>query len=260
MKTRLLVLLTCMLGFLAVAQFVAADTIELADGRRPGFERHWRHDFHSHGDMFDPIIDIEKPGKSCSTGGTHNQCLNGQPFSLASILSGNTALDTAQLNGRGSWRVVNDTGATITDLVLYFDGSLASHASLTIGVSGWSSTLDPFSNCQITTATAVVSGGTCGVSSANNPARPDQLVWSVGTLSGIAPGQIFNIQISWFAHGKDVGCISGTDNCMPLEGTETPEPGTLALLGTGMLGIGALLRRKLIRAPGFTGGHAVCES
>jgi len=254
MKTRLLVFVTGMLSFLAIAQFAAADRIETANDRHPEFDRHWHHDFQSSANM---SIDIESPGSSCSTG-HNNNCLNGQPWSLDSILSGHTAFDTGMIGNGGSWRVVNDTGSTITDLVLYFDGSLASTANLTIGVDGWNAILNPFSNCQITTATAVVSSGNCSVSSANHPNGPDQLVWSVGTNPGLAPGQIFNIQILSFSHvGQDIGCISGTANCRPVKVTATPEPGTLALLGTGMLGMVSLLRRKVFKAPGFGRGAAV---
>lgn len=254
MKTRLLVLLTGMLSFLAVAQFAAADRIETANDRRPEFDRHWGHDFQSSANM---SIDIESPGGSCSSG-HNNNCLNGQPWSLDSILSGHTAFDTGMIGNGGSWRVVNDTGSTITDLILYFDGSLAPTANLTIGVDGWNATLNPFSNCQITTAASVVSSGNCSVSSAIHPVGPDQIVWSVGTHPGLAPGQIFNVQILSFSHvGQDIGCISGTADCRPVKAAATPEPGTLALLGTGMLGIVALLRQKLLKAHGFARGVAV---
>lgn len=238
MKTRFF--LVSLLGaIVAVAPFSAASTI----------------------DATDPIIAIT-PAGNCSTSGTNNVCMNGSPFSLSSLLTGNVGLMTASLNGAGSWVVVNDTGSTITSLVLYYSGMLASNAPLNLQINGWSASAKPFANCSIITAASLVTNG-CSNNTATPTALAAQLIWSTGTSGsgsvGLAPGQRFDITISSFAHaGQDVGCISGTRNCQPIPPPPPviPEPNTVLLLGTGLVGVAVAGRqtygrrkRKLTELP-----------
>ena len=174
-------------------------------------------------------------------GGVH--CFSSTPgfsgFSLTSILNGTIALYVGN-SSTPSWNIVNDTGATVTTLTLYYSGALASNSNLDMQQSN-----NIFTSCAATTATNVTtSSATCGASgdTANNPALAVKLVWSGGSL---APGATFNLGTASFAHaGQDAGCLSGTSNCAA--GT-TPEPSAYVLLGTGLLGMGLFKRTRFLR-------------
>ena len=176
-------------------------------------------------------------------GGVH--CTTGdEGFSLTSILNGTIALYVGN-SATPSWNIVNDTGATVTSLTLYYSGALASNSNLDMQQSN-----NIFTSCAATTATNVTtSSSNCGASgdTANNPALAVKLVWSGGSL---AAGATFNLGTASFAHaGQDAGCISGTSNCAA---STIPELSTYVLLGTGLLGIGLFKRKRFFKATPFT--------
>lgn len=169
-------------------------------------------------------------------GGVH--CDNGNPLSLSDILDGTIALLVGD-SQTPSWNVINDTGAAVTSLSLYFSGALASNSFIDMQISG----TNIFTACTATTAANIVTtAANCGSSdkTADNPALPLLLVWSGGT--GLAVDQTFNIATASFAHaGEDQGCISGSCNPVPDTGY------TLTLFGLGLFGIAIGTRRWVTR-------------
>ena len=169
-------------------------------------------------------------GVHCDTGNT--------AFSLTDILNGTIALYVGN-SQTPSWNVVNDTGMAITSLTLFYSGALDSNADIDMQVSG--TTI--FTACvETTAASATFSDSHCGTGDIA-PAPVDlplEMTWS-GT--GVANEGTFNIGTASFAHGgADAGCISGTASCSPV--TATPEPSSLALLGSGVLALAGVVRRR----------------
>ena len=66
-------------------------------------------------------------------GGVH--CDNGDPFSLTGILDGSIGLLVGN-SQTPSWNIINDTGAALTELSLYYTGLLAPNAFIDMQVSG----------------------------------------------------------------------------------------------------------------------------
>ena len=199
-------------------------------------------------DPNDPIIGIA-PGGTCSTGGTNNLCNAGTAYSLSALESGTISFTVGTVNGSGSWVLVNDTGSQVNSLTLYYAGTLDSNHFLDLQVNGWNSSTVPFVNCTITENNGTVTNG-CSVNTGMNPSLPAKLNWSdtppASTTAegfGIAAGEKFDLTIASFdTSNSDNGCISGTPTCTP---RVTPEPTSMLLFGTGLLALGAVLRRRL---------------
>lgn len=175
------------------------------------------------------------------TGGVH--CDNGSPFSLSGILDGSIGLLVGD-SQTPSWNIVNDTGADVTTLSLYYTGLLAPNADIDLQVSG-----DYFKKCSTDDGTNFRTDDNCG--SGDKTVKPEDggqlpvlLTWSTETGgTGIALDQAFNLGTASFAHsGQDAGCFSGTPTCEP---SAVPTPASLGLL---LLGLLALTLRKLARS------------
>lgn len=201
------------------------------------------------------IIGINNPPSTPCSGGVI--CQGGSPIDLSAVLNGTVALNIPP-NGTPEWELVNNLGANysnngtttnssgvLTQLTLFFSGSLASNAFLDLQVNGWSASTNPFTGCEIVDSASPSHAATgCSVNSLevmNGFTLPAELIWSMGTGHGVSSGGDFDIKTASFAHaGQDVGCISGSSTCTPMS---APEPSGLALLGASLLGFVAVVRR-----------------
>lgn len=195
----------------------------------------------------------------CSTNGTTGYLNNGtgQAFDLSTINSwfqidkaGTTSYLAGQLvepdGGAGGFRVVNDTGAAVTTFSLTITDTFTASTPSVGFCSGSSGPLcdnfqahggnanfntelsgpDWYDCTQGTTVGDTCTGSSGGVA-ANFTPNMVTYTWSGAT---IAAGATFDIDFSSF--NNDVYA--------------TPEPSTLLLLGTGLLGVGRSLKRKLL--------------
>jgi hypothetical protein len=150
-------------------------------------------------------------------------------FSLSALLNGSISLFVAN-SQTPSWNFINDTGAAVTSLTLYFAGDLASNASIDMQQSG-----GIFTACASTAGGITRSNSDCGPTDKTvyDPTMPVALTWSGGT--GIAAGYVFNISTASFAHaGQDAGHFY----------SPIPEPESYAMLGLGLGLLGWVMRRR----------------
>jgi hypothetical protein len=207
--------------------------------------------------LADNIAVSNAPTTPCSGGVI---CQGGAPIDLSEVLNGTFKLNIPA-NGTPQWELVNNlgknynNGGTITDasgkltqLTLFYTGTLASNATLDLQVNGWSATTIPFSGCEIIDSSAPTSNTTTGCSVNTLDAMqgfklPAELIWSIGSDFGVGANGYFDIQTSSFAHaGQDVGCLSGTASCTV---SPVPEPSSTSLLAAGLfVMIGLAIWRK----------------
>jgi hypothetical protein len=109
---------------------------------------------------------------------------------------------------------VNDLGSTIQKLTITADVS-------SFNPAGYQCSGGPFNSC---TATEVTVGGQDEV----------VLFWD-GNGAGIAPGAEFSMEPYGWAAGQE------------FDAQAAPEPSSLLLLGSGLLGLAGMLRRKLAK-------------
>lgn len=178
-------------------------------------------------------------------GGTH--CDVGDAgFSLTDLLNGDLDLYHGLLVGDSQtpkWNIVNDTGATVTELPLWYSGMLADNSFIDMQTGGMFSDWSCVSDDTAFGGTSVNSDSGCG--SADKSTKPEDggvipvlLTWSAGT--GIAAGETFNISTASFASGgDDAGCISGTFDCQVI-----PVPAAAWLFGSALVGLFAARRKR----------------
>lgn len=163
-------------------------------------------------------------GTICSNGSGGLQGTGGVPFSFTGIENGSIVLQVSiGTQTAPVYEVINDTGSTITSFSLLFNGAIASNQFIDCQTNGGFSG----AGCSIT--------GPSGTVGKNAQYGPGGQFPAIITFTGlnIAPGATFDIVFSSFANGA-TGSVTGVP---------VPEPGTMLLLGSGLLGLGFLRRR-----------------
>lgn len=187
----------------------------------------------------------------CSgTGG----CLGGGSVGTVTVTQdgANTVQFDIESTGAGmGWAV---TGAG-TDYQFFFNISGNPTISASFTTAGWElvSTTptagipgDGYSGDFAYAVTCHYTGGACPGGGTSSGATPP-LVFTIST-SGLTPGSFINpvgdgaIFVGDVLANGNTGLVGFTGNSTP----QVPEPGSLALFGTGILGMAGYLRRKLL--------------
>jgi hypothetical protein len=180
-----------------------------------------------------------------NSGGTATAINGGTAISLSgSILTTVTGGICSPLCSGNLGTVTFTSGALMGGGSLATGGTFGAGGSLTImgnGTDGLTGTLFTGTFTSATWTVTALPGG-------NDVFSFTGTLQGTGAFSG-TPG--FTIQGSKIVHGNPFAA-GGSGSVKWASGNTTvgvvPEPGTLSLLGTGILGIAAVLRRKLIKS------------
>jgi hypothetical protein len=154
------------------------------------------------------------------------------PFELSSF----TTQNLTTTGSAGFFAIMNNTGATVTSLDIIFKGEIPGNGFVTCGGGGTGiqgSGPNPTSGNASCTVNGMTGNVGPGGSGSTLVAFTADVHWS--NLDW-ANGAVFDLQIASFSNGA-----TGTFSTPP---TTTPEPASLLLLGSGLVGIGLVVRRR----------------
>lgn len=153
---------------------------------------------------------------------------NGTPFDVSSF----TTFNFTTTGSAAFFAITNNTGVTLTSLDIKFTGMLPENAVLTCGGGGTGiqgSGPKPMSGNASCTVNGGSKAGPGGTGSTLVAFTADYHWSNINWKSGA----VFDLQIASFSNHA-TGTLS----------TPTPEPSSLLLLGSGLLGLGMVIRRR----------------
>jgi PEP-CTERM motif-containing protein len=181
------------------------------------------------------IVSLTAPTKCPAVNGKGGDWCTGSktPFLLSSF----TVPNLTTTGSSAFFAIDNNTGKTINSLDIIFKGDIPLNAVLTCGGGGTG--IQGSGPKAKGNATCTVNGfnGSKGVGPGG---KGSTLVFFTADYhwSNInwGAGKVFDLQIASFSNGA-TGTLGRTPG--------VPEPGTLSLLGIGLLGLGGLIRRRM---------------
>lgn len=176
------------------------------------------------------IIKIEGPA-TCPGNIGSGLCNGSVPFSLSGFLSGAVTfnINVPLLGGTEEWVLKNDTGHTVTSFSFVFTGSQADNALCQIANSNSVTVTNWLTACTIVDSLGhTTSLGGTQIGGGGQFFVPPAIISFSGP--GIPDGASFNL---------DFVSMQGTGTA------SVPEPSTLSLLGSGLISVGVLLRKRL---------------
>lgn len=168
-------------------------------------------------------------------------CNAGSAFSLTAIQNGSQSLRdpgdptvTVGNSDTAVYRIDNDTASST--FTLNISGTLANNAFINCQENGGFANHD----CSISGSLGTVDNPTGGGSAKYGPPAGQMTNWNFSvmvTFTDVPVGTDFDLNFASWAHaGADTATVTPT--------SPVPEPSSLLLLGSGLLGVGRVVRRS----------------